>query len=86
MNHSVTAHPKVDPVTGELVFFGYDPIQPRVNYSVATKEGDLVTSIEIPLPAPVMMHDFVITAERFSILFDMRLEFSMDNLGEGKNP
>jgi len=88
LTHPVTAHPKVDPETGELFFFGYDPISPRVSYSVGSPDGKLVSTMELTLPdadSGAMMHDMVIT-QNYSLLFDMRLEFSMEAITSGKNP
>ena len=85
LQHIMTAHPKVDPVTGEMVFFGYDVIQPRCFYSVADKDGVLVRSFEVPIPCGAMMHDMAIAGE-YSILFDQRLEFQLERLQQGKNP
>ena len=35
----MTAHPKWDPVTGELLFFGYSPLPPYLRYHVADASG-----------------------------------------------
>ena len=42
----------------------------------------LVHSVEIDLPAPVMMHDFVIT-EHHAVFLDSPIVFNMESLGEG---
>jgi len=85
LEHAMTAHPKVDPVTGELVFFAYELMEAKCHYAVVDKNGALVRDFEVPLPCGVMMHDFVIAGE-YSILFDQRLEFRLERVGEGKNP
>lgn len=79
---AMTAHPRMDPVTGEMVFFAYSPLPPYLRYHVADATGALVHSIDIDLPAgvPVMMHDFVIT-EHYSVLFDSPARFNLS--GEG---
>jgi carotenoid cleavage dioxygenase len=59
----MTAHPKIDPETGELLFFGYSPFPPYLRYHVASAEGQLVRSEEIDVPVPTMMHDFITTRE-----------------------
>jgi len=58
---AMTAHPKLDPETGEMHFFGYDFAPPFLRYHVADAQGRLVRSIEIDVPWASMMHDFVIT-------------------------
>ncbi|MGH7858950.1 MAG: carotenoid oxygenase family protein, partial [Candidatus Binatia bacterium] len=57
----MTAHPKIDPETGEMLFFGYSPFPPYLQYHVADREGVLVRSEPIDVAWPSMMHDFAIT-------------------------
>ena len=46
----MTAHPKMDPVTGEMVFFGYDAFGPPwLRYHVVNAAGDLVRSEDIDI-------------------------------------
>lgn len=69
-SHSVSAHPKVDPRTGELVYFtlsDYEP--PYMRYGVVSREGELVHEIPVELPGARAPHDITIT-EHFSILHD----------------
>ena len=74
---SMTAHPKIDPVSGELVFFGYNAKPPYLRYHVADAVGRLIRSEPIDLPGPVMMHDFAVT-ERNVIFFDLPAVFDVD--------
>lgn len=83
LRHPFTAHPKVDPVTGELFFFGYQFQKPYVTYSSVSANGELRSSIPINLPTPVMMHDFAIT-ENYSILMDLPLTFDFSRVIHGK--
>jgi len=62
----MTAHPKIDPVTGELLFFGYSPVPPHLVYHVADREGRLLRSVPVEVPFPSMMHDFIAT-ERYAV-------------------
>lgn len=66
----MTAHPKTDPVTGELVFFGASPFPPFLRIHSAAPDGTLTWSTEVDLPASVMMHDFVITETKV-VIFDL---------------
>lgn len=66
---SMTAHPHVDPHTGEMLFFGYDQMTGLVRFYVADAAGAISRMEEIPLPAPVMMHDFQIT-EHHAVFLD----------------
>ena len=59
----MTAHPKLDPETGEMLFFGYSPFPPYLQYHVADRAGRLVRSEIIDVPWPSMMHDFAITRD-----------------------
>jgi len=61
---AVTAHPKVDPYTGELVFYGYECsglAAADAAYCVATADGRLLREDWFALPYPAMIHDFAIT-------------------------
>ena len=79
---SFTAHPRLDPFTGEMLFFNYSLFEPYMRYGVVSAEGELVHLVDIDLPAPVMMHDFIIT-EDHAVFLDSPVAFNMDSLGEG---
>ncbi len=79
----MTAHPKTDPETGELIFFGYNPFPPFVRYHVADASGRLVTSVPIDLPRAVMMHDFAVSRDHV-VLFDLPAVFDVKALLEGR--
>jgi carotenoid cleavage dioxygenase len=74
---SMTAHPKLDPETGRLHFFGYGFVPPYLTYHVAEPDGALVHSTEIPVPGPTMIHDFAIT-DRDAVFWDLPVVFDMD--------
>jgi len=75
-----TAHPKSDPTTGELVFFGYDFFGPPfLRYHVLGPKGDLRTE-EIDIPSPVMMHDFGVTTSHV-VWMDLPVVFDMSLVG-----
>ncbi|KAM1577661.1 carotenoid 9,10(9',10')-cleavage dioxygenase 1-like isoform X1 [Malus sylvestris] len=74
LTHSFTAHPKVDPVTGEMFTFGYSHAPPYVTYRVISKDGFMHDPIPITIADPVMMHDFAIT-ENYAIFMDLPLIF-----------
>ena len=56
-----TAHPKIDPRTGEMLAFAYLPFAPYLRYFQIDPDGTLARTVEIELPEPVVMHDFAIT-------------------------
>ncbi|BDI19509.1 carotenoid cleavage dioxygenase [Nostoc cf. commune SO-36] len=79
-----TAHPKVDPVTGEMIFFGYSPIvPPYLQYSVVSAQEELLRTVPIDLPIGVMMHDFAIT-ENYTIFMDLPLTFNLKRAQRGE--
>jgi all-trans-8'-apo-beta-carotenal 15,15'-oxygenase len=58
-----SAHPKLDPKTGELFNFGIDyGIKTRLTIYRIDKAGRLTSFPPVVLPYPVMNHDFVLTA------------------------
>jgi len=69
--HAFSAHPKVDPLTGELFNFG-------VNYGRRTKihsyrvgrDGRLDYLRPVTLPYPVMNHDFALTSKHLVFVID----------------
>ncbi|MGU7780801.1 carotenoid oxygenase family protein [Burkholderia sp. PU8-34] len=78
----MTAHPKVDPRTGELMTFRADWKAPWLRYGVHDAQGVQRVDIELDLPAPSMMHDMAITATR-SILLDLNVAYDFSMLSHG---
>lgn len=62
-----TAHPKFDPETGEMVFFGYSvgpmPFSRTVSYGVVGPDGALKRRDDFEAPYSSMVHDFLVTRE-----------------------
>jgi carotenoid cleavage dioxygenase len=65
---SMTAHPKLDPETGEMLFFGYAPFPPYLQFHAVDRSGALVRSEVIDVEWPSMMHDFAITKDHVIFL------------------
>jgi len=78
----VSAHPKLDEHTGELLFFNYGTDAPYMHYGVVSAEGELVTYVDIPLPGPRLPHDMAFT-ENWSILNDLPLFWDAEALEAG---
>ncbi|CAN0864678.1 Carotenoid 9,10(9',10')-cleavage dioxygenase 1 [Linum grandiflorum] len=74
LKHSFTAHPKVDPFTGEMFTFGYAQEPPFVTYRVISKDGVMHDPVPITISESIMMHDFAIT-ENYAIFMDLPLYF-----------
>ena len=63
-SETMTAHVRIDPVTGEMFFFGYECdglASTKVAYCIADRDGNLVSEQWFDAPYCAMMHDFVIT-------------------------
>ena len=66
----ISAHPKVDEATGELMFFNYSKHAPYMHYGVVDAGGRLTNYIPVPLPGPRLPHDMIFSAN-WSILNDL---------------
>ncbi len=78
------AHPKVDPRSGELVFFDYSIIRPPfLRYGVVSKSGELVKYEPIEVPIPHIQHDIALS-ENYTILLDLPLGWDPVALKNGK--
>ena len=66
----ISAHPKVDEHTGELMFFNYSKHAPYMHYGVVDRDNRLTNFVPIPLSGPRLPHDIAFT-EHYSILNDL---------------
>ncbi|MGB5811074.1 MAG: carotenoid oxygenase family protein [Polyangiales bacterium] len=67
---TVSAHPKVDERTGELVWFTLSDFEPPfMTYGVCDRDGTLVHQVPIDLPGARAPHDLTIT-RNYTILHD----------------
>lgn len=73
---AMTAHPKIDPQTGMMHFFGYNVFKPYLTYHQADATGELVKSLPLETSGPAMMHDFAMT-EHYVIFMELPVVFSM---------
>ena len=85
LNGSFTAHPKVCPVTGELLAFGYSAFEPYLRYLRVSAEGELVQVENITVGGPTMMHDFNVTRNHV-IFMDLPAVFNMQLAMSGEMP
>ena len=76
---AMTAHPKMDPQSGEMLFFGYSPFPPYLTYHVADGAGRLLRSEEIDVAWPSMIHDFVTTRD-YVVFILCPLVFSIETI------
>ncbi len=88
LHTAMTAHPKIDPDTGEMLFFAYmatGPFSPDVMVHKVDPQGILTESIHIPTPYSAMVHDFVMT-ENYIMLPVMPITGSLERAMEGGPP
>jgi carotenoid cleavage dioxygenase len=79
----MTAHPRLDPRTGEMLSFGYSLFEPYLRYDLIDAEGTLSHSVDLDLPAPVMVHDMIMT-EHHAVFMDSPYTFDLAAIGEGQ--
>jgi carotenoid cleavage dioxygenase len=85
LKHPWSAHPKLDPETGELFGYGYDIKPPFVSYSVVDPKGALVRTATVDVKRPTMMHDFALTAN-YLIFPEQPQTFDLKRAIAGKMP
>ena len=82
---SFTAHPKVCPVTGEMIAFGYSAFEPYLRYLRVSADGQLVQTENITVGGPTMMHDFNVTRNNV-VFMDLPAVFDLDMAMRGEMP
>ncbi len=82
LTHAFTAHPKVDPRSGDMMTFGSSFEAPYVHYSVINAAGELVHTTPVNIPRPVFMHDFAVT-ENYSLFLDFPITFDLERAMAG---
>jgi carotenoid cleavage dioxygenase len=79
-----TAHPKRDPITGELHAVSYNPMRGNiVQYTVTGVDGKVRRTVNIRLKAQTMMHDFSLT-EKYVVLYDLPVALDLGTSLSGK--
>ncbi len=72
-----TAHPKLDPATGELHAISYRFDRPgRVAYSVVDPRGRAVRQVDVPVAGSPLVHDMGLT-QRHVVVLDLPIEFDL---------
>jgi len=77
LKSAFTAHPKVDPATGLMHFFGYGFTPPYLTYHVAAPDGTLIHTSEVPVTGSTMIHDFAIT-ETDAVFWELPVIFDLE--------
>lgn len=78
----ISAHPKLDPATGELMYFSYSTEAPYLWYGLVDATGALVHHQPVPLPGPRLPHDMAFT-KNYAILNDLPLFWDPELLAKG---
>jgi carotenoid cleavage dioxygenase len=83
-----TAHPKTDPDTGELLFFGYgspESLSSGMNFGTISSDGRVTRFERFEAPYPSMVHDFAVSSGH--VLFPvMPLTASRERAEAGRPP
>lgn len=80
INGPITAHPKFDHASGEMVFFGAQaqgPFSEFLRMNVADRQGNLIKNEIIEAPFASFAHDFFVT-EKFVVFPVYPLVFSLE--------
>uniref|UniRef100_A0A2N9F7J5 Carotenoid cleavage dioxygenase 4 n=1 Tax=Fagus sylvatica TaxID=28930 RepID=A0A2N9F7J5_FAGSY len=73
LSMSMTAHPKVDPDTGETFAFRYGPVPPFLTYFRFDSNGEKQPDVPIfSMTRPSFLHDFAIT-KKYAIFADIQI-------------
>eukprot|EP00931_Biecheleriopsis_adriatica_P114807 TRINITY_DN90702_c0_g1_i1.p1 TRINITY_DN90702_c0_g1~~TRINITY_DN90702_c0_g1_i1.p1 ORF type:complete len:609 (-),score=100.18 TRINITY_DN90702_c0_g1_i1:507-2294(-) len=83
VDHKFTAHPKLCPVTGELIWFSYH--DDGIDLGVWDKDGIPVHETTVHLPHSIMAHDIAVT-EHYNVVVDAPLRFQPKDVLRGKGP
>jgi 8'-apo-carotenoid 13,14-cleaving dioxygenase len=79
-----SAHPKVDPDTGDLHAMAYKwpDFADHVQYVHVGRDGRVKNTVDVPVPGMVMMHDTSIT-EHYVVIYDLPVTVNFDLLQRG---
>jgi carotenoid cleavage dioxygenase len=78
----VSAHTKLDPATGELIYFGYATQPPYLWIGVIDRDGAPVHRVDVALPGSRLPHDLAFT-EHYIIVNDLPLFWDSDQIARG---
>jgi carotenoid cleavage dioxygenase len=85
-SETFTAHPKIDPETGEMIAFGYASKgidTDDLTYYVISPSGEIVHEVWVKMPYASMLHDFGVTKD-YVIFPVVPIVSSLERAKEGK--
>lgn len=82
-----TAHPKVDPDTGEMhaVVYAWPHLVDHVQYVVVGTDGRVRHHVDVPVPGMTMVHDMSLT-ERYAVIYDQPVTVDIEVALTGRFP
>ena len=83
--HGYTAHPKVDPATGDLHAIAYHWALPHLEYVVIGANGLVRTVQPIEVEGGPMVHDCSIT-QKWAVVYDLPVAFDLEMAMGGRFP
>jgi carotenoid cleavage dioxygenase-like enzyme len=83
LRRSVSAHAKVDPATGEMLFFHYGPKAPHLVYGAVSASGELTEWTPVEVPGERFPHDMGFT-RHYAVLMDLPVFHNEEALRAGK--
>lgn len=79
------AHPKIDPVTGELLYLRHRlGVAPYLSFGTLDRNGVLQYEVDIDVSFPCMMHDFAFTPS-YIVIMEHSLYFDLERAKAGKS-
>ena len=86
MPDGFTAHPKLDPDTGDLhaVCYHWPDAWDHIEYVVVSAAGRVTKKVDIPVPGMVMVHDMSLT-ENYAVIYDLPVTVSPWLLAQGRS-
>lgn len=85
LKYGFSAHPRKDPLTGEMHVLAYLPTKPTVDYLVVDPGGNSTTKCQIQLPHQPMIHDTAIT-QNYVVVMDFPVTFNLLTAISGSFP
>jgi carotenoid cleavage dioxygenase len=83
-DRAFTAHPKVDPDTGELhaIAYHWPDFRDHVQYVHVGRDGRVKRTVDVPVPGMTMIHDTSLTAN-YVVIYDLPVTVSLELIGRG---
>jgi carotenoid cleavage dioxygenase-like enzyme len=85
LDGAFAAHTKLDPVTGELHAVTYNWSWDHIRHVVVGPDWKVRRELQVPVADGPMVHDCAIS-ERYVVLFDLPVTFSLEQAGQGGFP